>query len=184
MKIRFTALLFSAVLLAGSGQALAQGQMNAVGAGLGLNPIGHVLTVDYERLLNPHVSVGVRLGMVDYEWKDEPYIENGDGTGVDITARYYFRGQGFQGPYVGASIGRWSGDYTWVEGSGRGAGSWDATNVTATVGWVFQMTPNFSLDPAILIGQFMSDSKPTTGTTRESELGFFAAVMIRAVFTF
>jgi len=183
MKIRLTALLFSAVLLAGSGQALAQGNMNAVGAGLALNPVASVFVVEYERLLNNHFSIGVRAGKIDYTWEDDDYEEDGDGTGFDVTARYYFRGQGFKGPYIGASVGKWSGDYSWVELNQRGRGSWDATNVSAAFGWTFQMTPNFSLDPSVMIGNFSSSSTATTGA-RNSELGGYIAVMIRAMFTF
>jgi opacity protein-like surface antigen len=158
--------------LATAGAAVAQ--QNVVKLGAVVSPIAAGGLVEYERLLGGSVSVGARYSSITYTFEDGDYEEEGDLKGFDITFRHYWRGDGFRGWYWGAALGRHESDWDWTEGSQRGSGTSELTNVQAMIGYKHFFNPRFFLDAYGLIGNLSGSSKESTGT-KETEIGTYVA---------
>ena len=157
--------------------ALAQ-NANSVSVSAIVNPIATGLAVEYERLLGKSASLGLRYASFSYDYKDEPYREEGDVKGFDVTGRYYFSGEGMKGLYLGAAVGRYKSDWDWTDPSSTrksGSGSTDSWHYGALVGYKFLFTRNFFADVFATAGTWAGSGKDNTGT-KESELGAYVAV--------
>ena len=170
-------LLLGAAGLALASSAVAQ-DANTVRASAIWNPVATGYAIEYERLLGKSVSIGLRYASFNYEWKDEPYVEEGDTKGFDLTGRYYFSGEGFKGLYIGAAIGSYKSDWTWREpGStpAAGSGSTSSIHYGGTVGYKYFFSRNFYVDGFAIFGTWAGSGKDNTGT-KESELGAYVGV--------
>lgn len=147
---------------------------NAIGASFIANPIATGFAIEYERLLGKSVTLGVRYAAFNYEYKDEPYIEEGDVKGFDVTGRYYFSNEGIKGLYIGAALGSYKSDWEWRENAGRGSGSTSSIHYGAMFGYKHLFTSNFYLDAFLAAGTWAGSGKDSTGT-KESELGAYVA---------
>ena len=148
---------------------------NSIGASVIVNPIATGFAVEYERLLGKSVSVGLRYASFSYDYKDDPYREEGDVKGFDVTGRYYISNEGLKGFYVGAAIGRYKSDWDWTENAARGSGSTNSWHYGGMVGYKYQFAKNFHADVFFAAGTWAGSGKDNTGT-KESELGAYAAV--------
>ncbi len=99
--------------------ALAAEPADSINLGLGgLNPMAHcnatVYVIEYEHPLTPTMSILGRGSGVDYRFNNGSYLEDGTLRGLDIGARYY-RAGGMHGFFMGTSVGRWKGDWTFTQ---------------------------------------------------------------------
>lgn len=178
-----TALLASALTMGvGFSSVVAASDIgNSVRAGVMINPIGTVGMVEYERLLSDSFGMGVRAGIVDYDYDDDNYHETGDGNGFEIIASFYPSGEGFKGFYLSGGIGFWNTSWAWTETYSWytyvGSGESEAIDVNLSVGWKIPMgTPHAYFQPSLVLGNFFSETTKTTSSTHESELGFYAGL--------
>lgn len=166
------------LLLGAAGAVLASSALaqnaNSIGASVIVNPIATGFAVEYERLLGKSVTVGLRYASFSYDYKDEPYREEGDVKGFDVTGRYYFSGDGIKGLYVGAALGRYKSDWDWTENAARGSGSTNSWHYGGMVGYKFLFTRNFFADVFAAVGTWAGSGKDNSGT-KESELGAYVA---------
>lgn len=166
----------------------AAGPSNSVRAGVMLNPIGYVTMVEYEHLLANRVSIGGRAGSLSYDYDDDGYEEEGDGSGADFIVRMYPGGDGFKGFYYGAAIGYWQTDWMWREAGFTPAGVWisgqtKSINLAARVGWKIPLGGDrVYIDPSITLGHYFAiDSetedqwKGTQYDDENDELGVYLA---------
>src|SRR5262245_39685806 len=125
------------LLLGAAGAMLASSAIaqnaNSIAASVIVNPIATGIAVDYERLIGKSVSVGLRYAAFSYDYKDDPYREEGDVKGFDLTGRYYIANEGMKGFYVGAALGRYKSDWDWRENALSGSGSTDSWHYGAMV---------------------------------------------------
>lgn len=154
------------------------------------NPVGNILMVDYERIINDRISVGGRVARVDYEIEDGSYTEKGDGNGAEATFRWYTRGDGFNGFFLGAGLGYWETDWTWTDPYDTptsGDGTSESVDVNFTVGWKigFGSAPVY-FEPSIIVGQYIDVTTDASyqGDVGNTELGFYAGVGLAIGFAF
>src|SRR3990172_11204562 len=90
-----------------------------------------VFFVEYERKLGDKISILGRFGMLDYEFDDGSYMEDGDGPGFDVGVRFYPMAGAMEKLYIGGSAGLWKTDWTYTDLSYFGtpfvSGSGDTT---------------------------------------------------------
>lgn len=173
-KLRKVKLLLCAAGLMAATTALAQ-NANSISASAIANPIAKGFAVEYERLLGRSATVGLRYAAFSYDYKDDPYREEGDVKGFDVTGRYYFSGEGIKGLYVGAALGRYKSDWDWRENTSSGSGSTNSLHYGAMVGYKHHFTSNFFVDGFAMLGTWAGSGKDNTGT-KESELGAYVAI--------
>lgn len=172
------------LLLAGIGisSAVSAGD-NSIRPGIYVNPVGSGATVEYERLLSDKFGVGARLGTLGYSYTDGTYEEDGVGSGVEFIARFYPKGEGFNGFYVGGGVGLWSIAWEWVDPNDvpvADSGTSSAFNVNVNLGWKIPLgSDKIYLDPAIMIGNFFSSASDDTEV-----VGFYTAAQLGVGFTF
>lgn len=154
------------------------------------NPVGGIFLLDYERMIANKFSVGGRVGAIDYETDDGSYNEKGDGNGIEATFRWYARGEGFSGFFLGAGLGYWNTDWTWTDPydtPNKGSGSSTAVDVNFTLGWKigFGSSPVY-FEPSIIAGNFFSvtTDSDTGSDSNESQLGLYAGVGLAIGFAF
>jgi hypothetical protein len=182
--VQRTAILvaFLGLGICAAGPAAAAGPSNTVKGGFVINPVGSVLLVEYERLLNDHLSIGGRFGRLDYDYDDGSYNETGDGNGLEVMVHFYPRGEGFKGFFLSGSLGFWDVDWEWTDPNDvptRGTGTSDTIDLAVAVGWKIPLgSEHVYLEPSLTLGNFFSDSTETTGT-QESELGFYVGAGLK-----
>jgi hypothetical protein len=162
------------------GAAQAAERENTVRAGVLVNGVGTVTMVEYERLLSKNFAAGVRAGRLTYDWEDDSYDESGDGSGIELIASFYPKGEGFKGFYLAAGLGYWNTDWTWTDPNDfptSGFGKSEAVDVNFSVGWKIPLgSPSVYIQPSVLIGNFFSSTSESSTAEHESELGFYASV--------
>ena len=167
------------LLLGAAGAMLASSAFaqnaNSVSASFIANPIATGFAVDYERLLGRNITVGARYASFSYDYKDDPYREEGDVKGFDVTGRYYIANEGIKGFYVGAALGRYKSDWDWTENASRGSGSTNSWHYGGMVGYKHLFTRSFFIDGFAAVGTWAGSGKDNTGT-KESELGAYVAI--------
>jgi len=154
------------------------------GGGAGASAVAG--TLEYERLMNDWLSIGVRVGGLSYDFEEDSYEESGDGTGIDAAVRFYFTSNGLEGPHVAIHLGVWQTDWEWTDPTDSpraGSGSSTSTNLSAAFGWKFRIGDSFVLQPSLTVGDFLANSTDDTGT-QEQELGFYAMVGVALGFAF
>jgi hypothetical protein len=167
------------VLLTGLGIAtVASAGENSIRPGIYVNPVGSGAIVEYERLLNDKLGIGARLGTLSYTYSDGSYDEDGVGSGVEAILRYYPKGLGFDGFYVGGGVGLWSVAWEWTDPTDTPSaddGTASAVNVNVNLGWKIPLgSEKIYLDPAITIGNFFSsasDDSEVIGLYTAAQLG-------------
>lgn len=175
---------------AASGGALAQGVKNSINLAVGaLPPIGDasasVLMVEYERLVGSKVSVFARGSSLKYKWDDGDYVEDGKGTGVGVGMRFFPQG-GLKGFYLGAAVAAFDSKWDWTEKSppGSGKGTTKSIQWGGELGYRFNLgSERVSLTPAFNFGSWLGGDDTCSNTngspcTKESELGFYAAISV------
>lgn len=126
--------------------------------------------VEYERLVGEKVSLLGRFGSTSYSFDDSVYVEDGDGSGVDLGVRLYPQG-GMKGLYFGGSLGFWSSDWTFTDDMGTfyqttGTGSSDAVRLDLEIGGRFNLGSGpVSLMPSFHLGNYFSVSDDCTYTS-------------------
>jgi hypothetical protein len=183
-------LLASLLTLVLSSHAYAGEGNNSIKFTAGFNPVGTIFLVDYERLIADKFSVGGRVGAIDYTVEDGSYTEDGNGNGIEATFRWYPRGEGFKGFFLGAGLGYWDTDWSWTDPydtPNKGSGSSAAVDVNFNVGWkiAFGRAPVY-FEPSIIVGDFLSvtTQSDTSTSGNESELGVYALVALAIGFAF
>jgi hypothetical protein len=129
----------------------------------GLNPMPHcearVLILEYEHRLTPTLVILGRGSGVNYTDDDSDYLEDGRLRGLDLGARYYRTGQ-LRGLYVGASLGYWENDWTFIKNRNstsplHGDADSQATRLNIDLGYRFPIRDtNISIMPEVNIGKF------------------------------
>jgi len=156
---------------------------NSVRPGIVVNPIGVGVNVEYERLLTNKLGIGARLGTTSYNYEDGSYEEDGRGTGVEFIARFYPKGNGFNGFYVGGGVGLWSFAWDWTDPNDiprSDSGTSSVANVNVNLGWKIPLgSEKIYLDPAIMLGNYFSVASDDT-----EGLGFYAAAQLGVGFVF
>ena len=132
---------------------------------------GLVLGVEYERYLGSGFALGLRPGWLTYGYDDGDYTEDGDGYGADVCARYYFKGQGMWGFYLGGAVGGWGTSWDWAEGTANGSGDSFSINLQAEFGYRFLLANDrLSIAPAVVLGDYLAASSDD-----DAQFGFYAA---------
>jgi len=179
-KIGLKLATIAVALLSFSSNSFAVEGNNSLKAGFLVNPIGYMLLFDYERMINDTFAVGGRVATVEYTWEEDPYEEDGSGSGIEATFRWYTKRQGFNGFYLGGSVGFWSIDWDWTDPTDSptsGSGTSDVLNLMVNVGWKIGFgSSNWYVDPNIAIGNFFSLTTDSTYEPEEGEggIGFYA----------
>jgi hypothetical protein len=193
MKKRFTAvlatLLTGVAIFAFCGPVSAQpkNSINLLAAGMPVPDLSaSVFGIEYERLLTERMSIMGRLGKLDYKYDDGEYVEDGDGSILDIGVRFYPGGRGMRGFFLGGNIGFESTDWTYIDDQGRsyesaGEGTTDSFKIEFEIGSRIALgSDNITLVPAARIGSLIgqdTECRQTRPTQRncseESELGFY-----------
>ena len=156
---------------------------NSVRPGIVVNPLGTGVNVEYERLLTDKLGVGARLGTIAYKYDDGSYEEDGSGNGVEVIVRFYPKGEGFNGFYVGGGAGLWSIAWDWTDPTDvptSDSGTSSVANVNVNLGWKIPLgSEKIYLDPAIMLGNYFSVASDDT-----EGLGFYAAAQLGVGFVF
>lgn len=158
-----------------------EGPSNSVRFGGYVNPDARVAVVEYEKMFRDRISIGARVGALDYEYDDGSYEEEGDGNGVEFLFRFYPQGNGFKGFWFGAGVGFWQTDWSYTDPTdvpSADSGDTDSINVNVSAGWKIPLTPKkFYIDPSITIGNYFGISSDST-YDNEPELGLYVAAGI------
>lgn len=145
----------------------------------GLNPMPHcnatVYAIEYEHSLTPATAILGRGSGVDYKFNNGSYLEDGRLRGVDIGARYYPAGAK-QGFFMGASIGRWKGDWTFIQYQHTPI-QWEGTAKSNSVRLNFEFGDrirvegtNISIMPEVDLGKFFA-TRSCQATAPASQIG-------------
>lgn len=190
MKKSFMAVLIAAVCMMGlavPGSAVAQpkNSINLLFAGLGGGDLSaSAIGVEYERLLNDHLSIMGRYAGLDYTFDDGTYEEKGDDSGFDVGVRLYTSGRGMRGFFIGGNIGVWTSDWTWIDDKGTffqtaGKGTTDSFKVEFEIGGRIPLgSEHVSLTPAAHIGSFVGQDSSCVNyngspCVQDTEAGFY-----------
>lgn len=183
--MKYLQYIFSATLiLAGVGfsSASSAGE-NSFRPGIYVNPVGSGATLEYERLVTDKLGIGARLGTLGYHYEDGSYEEDGVGSGVEFIARFYPKGEGFNGFYVGGGVGLWNIAWEWTDPTDTPTtddGTSSAVNVNVNLGWKIPLgSEKIYLDPSIMIGNFFSSASDDTEV-----VGFYTAAQLGVGFVF
>lgn len=153
---------------------------DSINLGLGgLNPMPHcnatVYVIEYEHSLTPTTSILGRGSGVDYRFNNGNYLEDGRLRGLDVGARYY-RAGGRQGFFMGASLGRWKGDWTFTQNQDSPA-QWEGTAKSNSVRLNIEFGDRIpvegtkvSIMPEANLGKFFS-SRSCEATAPSSQIG-------------
>jgi hypothetical protein len=184
IKTRWVLLLFAVPVMAlGASTTASAADNSTIRAGVLVNPVGTVATVEYEYLLGKKISLGARLGYIDYDYKDGTYRETGDGPGAELLLRFYPGGQGHKGFYVGGALGAWNSSWKWTDPNDTptsDSGTSTAVDVNVNLGWKIPLgSDRIYIDPNIAIGNFFSTSSDDT-----ANLGFYVAAGLSIGVTF
>lgn len=152
---------------------------NTVRAGYVVSPEGAVSTVEYEHLLVRWVSLGARLGYIDYDFKNGSYRETGNGSGAEFLVRVYPQGRGYRGFYIGGGFGLWDIRWAWTDPTSTPTSGSDQpaqkNNINLSLGWRIPLgNDRVYIDPSLVIGSYFT---PAIGgpNTRRSGLGPYVA---------
>jgi len=178
--------------------AFAQSPKNSINLAVGaLPPIGDtkatIVMVEYERLVSPRLSVYGRGSSLKYKFDDDTDVEDGKGTGLGLGVRFFPQG-GLKGFYVGGGIGTFKSKWDWSDNKGQTRGKGETTSIQwgGEVGYRFNLgSERVSLTPALNFGSWLggddkcSQNFPTNQScSKESELGFYAAISVALGFAF
>jgi len=154
---------------------------------------GTVTMLEYEHMVSPGWTIFARGSSLSYKWDEGDYVEEGDGKAIGAGFRYYFNRR-LEGMYVGGALSRFDTDWTYNEYSYAGKGNSKTIQWGAEAGYRFRLGNNFSLTPALNIGQWAGGSGGCTYTEpsslrgracdQESSLGFYSAVSVGLNFMF
>ena len=117
------------------------------------------LMVEYERALTSNFAIAARTAYLDYTYDDGDYEEDGNGPGIQVSAKFYPGRDALNGFYVGGGIGFWQMDVDWVDDKGTGWESSDSLSTStaeihAEVGW--RIGDKIQFNPSIQVGTFLS----------------------------
>lgn len=156
---------------------------NSIRAGIMVNPVGTVPHVEYEHLVTDKLGIGARLGSITYTYEDGSYEEDGVGTGAEFILRYYPKGNGHNGFYIGGGVGFWNvaWEYTDPEDTPvADEGTASAANINVNLGWKIPLgTDKVYIDPSIIVGNFFSLSSDDA-----ANLGFYLGGQVGVGFVF
>src|SRR5512135_2480000 len=153
---------------------------NSINPGLGgLNPMPHcnatIYVIEYEHSLTPTTAILARGSGVDYKFNNGNYLEDGTLRGLDIGARYY-RAGAMQGFYTGASVGRWKGDWTFIQNQSSPA-QWEGKARSNSVRLNFEFGDRIPVDsskisimPEVDLGKFFA-TRSCEATAPASQIG-------------
>lgn len=156
-------------MLMAPASALAEGNILSFGFGGGssFDSEGVVAYAEYERVLSDRMGLAIRAGVIDYEYDDGDYFEEGDGPGVEAALRFYMSGDAPNGFYLGGGLGVWFTEWTYIDYFPLQTGSGDSTSLEVhfALGARFNVGDTVILTPSFQIGSFISS---------DSELGPYA----------
>jgi len=156
---------------------------NSINPGIFVNPVGSGAMVEYEHLLKDKIGIGARLGTISYNYKDGSYEEDGAGSGVEFIARYYPKGHGFDGFYVGGGVGIWSIAWEWTDPNDiptADDGTATAFDVNVNLGWKIPLgSDKIYLDPSLIVGNFFSSASDDSEV-----IGLYTAAHVGVGFVF
>jgi hypothetical protein len=184
IKIRGAlSLLAVSVMAFGASTGAGAAENSTIRVGAFVNPVGSVAAVEYEYLLGRKVSLGARLGYIDYDYKDETYRETGNGPGAELLVRFYPGGQGHKGFYLGGAVGFWNASWKYTDPASTpttDTGTSTAVDVNLNLGWKIPLgSDRVYLDPNIAIGNFFSSASDDT-----ANLGIYIAAGLSIGMTF
>ena len=170
--------ILAAMLAVPSAANAMEGPSHSIRFGGLVNPDAKVAVVEYEKMFRDRISIGARLGKLDYEYSDGSYDEDGDGKGAEFLFRFYPQGNGFKGFWFGVGVGYWMTDWSYTDPTdvpAADSGETESIDVNVSVGWKIPLgTKKFYIDPSITIGNYFGISTDSTFDS-EPELGVYAA---------
>lgn len=172
------------LLLSGIGISfIANAGENSFRPGIYVNPVGSGATIEYERLVTDKLGIGARLGTLSYVYEDGTYEEDGVGSGAEVILRFYPKGEGFNGFYVGGGVGLWNIAWEWTDPTDTpttDSGTSSAVNVNVNLGWKIPLgSDKIYIDPSITIGNFFSSASDDSEV-----IGFYTAAQVGVGFVF
>lgn len=181
--INITCSLIAGVIYTGS--VLAETPSNSFRVNAAGNGIGTITTIEYEHLVGSSVSLGVRIGAVDYDYTENDtydYDEAGEGNGVDFMFRMHPGGDGLSGFYFGANVGYWDVDWSSVEvypptsTTWYDSGSSQLLNLNFVIGGKILLgSEHVYIDPSVTLGNWFAISTDSYSNS-EPRVGIFIAV--------
>jgi len=136
------------------------------GGGSSFDSKGAVGFAEFERVMSDRIGLAFRAGVLDYEYDDGWYHEEGDGPGVEASVRFYLLDDAPKSLYVGGGLGIWATSWDYVDynyvPAYRGSGDSVSVEVHAAIGAHFNINDKVIITPAFQLGSFVSS---------DSELG-------------
>lgn len=160
--------LVTLALLLAPGAAAAD--VNLVSFGLGggssFDSAGAAGFAEFEHVLSERIGLAFRAGVLDYEYDDGDYREEGDGPGVEAAVRFYILDDAPKSLYIGGGLGVWFTEWDYIDYNYgpplRGSGDSASVEVHLAIGTHLEISDKVVLTPAFQLGSFISS---------DSELG-------------
>lgn len=168
-----------------TGSVLAETPSNSFRVNVAGNGTGTISSIEYEHLVGSSVSLGARIGAVDYDYSESgtyDYDEVGEGNGVDFMFRMHPGGDGLSGFYFGANAGYWEVDWSSVEVYAPASLIWydygtsKLINLNFVIGGKILLgSEHVYIDPSVTLGSWVATSTDSYSNT-EPRVGIFIAV--------
>ena len=118
-----------------------------------------VLLAEYEHALTTKFALAGRIGYMNYNYSDDEYEEDGNGPGVQISAKFYPGANALHGLYFGGGLGLWQMDGDSTDDKGT---AWESHNdfstqsaeIHAELGW--RVGDKIQFTPSLQVGTFLS----------------------------
>lgn len=139
--VMLCAAMMGAISTASAAESLTEGQLTLIAA-----PGGLVYAAGAEfGVSGSNTSFAVRAGGFSYEYKDSGYYEEGSGTIVGVTGRFYST-KLMEGMFFGAGVDLISGKTYWIDYPLYGRTTYSGISPHAVVGYKIRSGP-LSLEP-------------------------------------
>jgi len=118
-----------------------------------------LLLAEYEHALTKNFALAGRIGYMKYNYSEEEYEEDGNGPGIQVSAKFYPGANALHGFYFGGGLGLWKMDGDSTDDKGT---AWESQNnfstqsaeIHAELGW--RVGDKVQFAPSLQVGTFLS----------------------------
>lgn len=131
----------------------------SAGGAAGGDASATVMMVEYEHALTSSFTLAGRAAYLKYTYDDNDYEEDGNGPGIQISAKFYPGDKALHGFYFGGGFGFWEMDVDWIDDKNTayqtsGSLSTSTAEIHAELGW--RIGDKVQFTPSIQFGTFLS----------------------------
>jgi len=131
----------------------------SVGGAVGGGGTSSLLLAEYEHALTEKFALAGRIGYMNYSYSDDEYEEDGNGPGLQFSAKFYPGDNALHGFYFGGGLGLWNMDGNSIDDKGT---RWESRNNFSTqnaeihgeLGW--RVGEQVQFTPSLQVGTFLS----------------------------